>query len=135
MFYERFTISRAIALSLSVALLTAAPLLCIHPISTQIKKAQRVAMKQNREKGVVPGTRISPSRLATIPRPASTQGPLAHAPERENKEEVGGGEDHFNAPVLVEITRAAGLPLPESTWNETEVPGMRAPSVSPETAQ
>jgi hypothetical protein len=135
MFYERFTISRAIALSLSVALLSAAPLLCIHPISAQIKKAQRVAMKQNRERDVVPGSRTSPSRLATIPRPTSTQGPLAHAPQRGIKEEVGGGENHFTAPVLVEVTRAAGLPLPEPTWNETEVPGMRAPSVSPETAQ
>lgn len=135
MFYERFTIPRAIALSLSVAILTAAPLLCIHPISVQIKKAQRVAMKQNRERGVVPASRISPSRLATIPRPASTQGPLAHAPERENREEVRDGENPFNAPVLVEVTRAAGLPVPAPTWNETEVPGMRASSVSPETAK
>ena len=135
MSYQRFSISRAIALGLSVALLTVAPLLCIHPISAQIKKAQRVAMKQNRERGMVPGSRTSSSRLATIPRPASAQGPLAHTPQRENKEDVGGGENHFKALVLVEVTRAAGLPVPEPTWNETEVPGMRAKSVSPETAQ
>jgi len=135
MSYQRFTISRAIALSLSVALLTAAPLLCIHPISAQIKKAQRVAMKQRREGGVVPGSRALSSRLATNPRPASAQGPLAHTPQREHKEEVRGGENRFKAPDLVEVTRAAGLPVPEPTWNETEVPGMRVTPVSPETAQ
>ncbi|HYR03270.1 MAG TPA: hypothetical protein VES58_08000 [Syntrophobacteria bacterium] len=135
MSYQRFSISRAIALSLSVALLTAAPLLCIHPISAQIKKAQRVAMKQNRERGVVPGSRTSSTRFATIPRPASAQGPLAHTPQREKKEEAGGGENQFKAPGLVEVTKAAALPVPEPTWNGTEVPGMRATSVSPETAQ
>jgi len=136
MFYERFTISRAIGLSLSVALLTAAPLLCIHPISAQIKKAQLVAMKQHRERAVVSGSRTSPSRLATIPRPASTQGPLAHAPLGATEEAVRDGENLFTAPAaLVEVTRAAGLPVPEPRWNETEVPGMRASSVSPETAQ
>lgn len=133
MSYQRFSISRAIALSLSVALLTAAPFLCIHPISAQIKKAQRVAMKQNRQRGVVPGSRTSSSHLATIPRPASAQGPLAHTPLREKKEEVGGGENHFKAPGLVEVTRAAGLPVPEPTW--TEVAGMRVTPVASETAQ
>jgi hypothetical protein len=135
MSYQRFSISRAIALSLSVALLTAAPLLCIHPISAQIKKAQRVAMKQNRERGMVPGSRTSSSRLATIPRPAPAPGPSAQTPQRENKEGAGSGENHFKAPVLVEVTRAAGLPVPEPAWNKTKVPGMGAMSVSPETAQ
>jgi hypothetical protein len=135
MSYQRFTFSRAIALSLSVALLTAAPLLCIHPICTQINKAQRVAMKQNRERGVVPGRRTSPSRLAAIPRPASTPGPLAHTARCDNKEEAGGGESHLKAPLLVEVTRAAGLPLPEPAWNEMQVPGMTAPSASPATGQ
>jgi hypothetical protein len=132
--YQRYTISRAIALSLSVALLAAAPLLCIHPISAQIKKAQRMAMKQHRERGVVPGSRILPSRLATASRPASTQGPLAHNLQRENKEEVAGGENPFKAPVLIGVARDAGLPLPQPTLNETEVPGMRG-TVPPETAQ
>jgi hypothetical protein len=132
--YQRFTIWRVIALSLSVTLLTAAPLLCIHPISAQIKKAQRVAMKQQREKGVVLGSRTSPFRLATTPRPGSNQGPWPHNLQRENKEQVAGGKNPFKAPVLVEVTRDAGLPLPESTVNETEVPGMRG-AVSPETEQ
>jgi len=135
MSYQRFTISRAIALSLSVALLTAAPLLCIHPISAQIKKAQRVAMKQRREGGVVPGSRALSSRLVTNPRPVSAQGPLAHTPQRENKDEVRGEENRFKTPSLVEVTRAAGLPVSEPGWNETEVPGMRVTPVSPETAQ
>jgi len=132
--YQRFTVSRAIALSLSVALLTAAPLLCIHPISAQIKKAQRVAMKQQRERGEVLGSRTSLPRVATAQRPTSTQGPLAHNLQRENKEEAAGGENRITPPVLVELTRDASLPLPESTLNETEVPGMRG-TVPLETAK
>jgi hypothetical protein len=129
---QRFTISRAIALSLSVTLLTAAPLLCMHPISAQIRKAQGVAVKHDRERRVVPDSRLPSCRVATIPRPASAQGPLAHTPRRDKKEEVVSGENHFGVPVLVEVTGAAGPPLPEPTCNEPEVPGMRATSVSPE---
>jgi len=135
MLYERFTISRAIALSLSVALLTAAPLLCIRPISAQIKKAQLVAMKQKRERGMVPGSGTLSSRLAASTHPASAQAALAHTPQRGTAKEVRDGENPFKAPDLVEVTRAAGLPVPEPTWNETEMPGMRSIPVSQETAE
>jgi hypothetical protein len=132
MYHQKFSISRALALSLSVALLTAAPLLCIHPISAQLKRAQRVAMKQHRE---VPGSRTSSSRLATSLRRASAPGALARTPQRGTKEEVRDGENRFKAPGLVEVTRAAGLPVPEPTWTETEIPGMRVTPVVPERAQ
>jgi len=132
--YQRFTISRAIALSLSVALLTAAPLLCIHPITAQIKKAQRVAMKQHQERGAIPGNRTLPSRLATTPRPTPAPGPLAPTPQGEGKEEPAGGENTLRASILGEVTRGAGVPLPEPTLPETEVPGMRG-TVLPETTR
>jgi hypothetical protein len=85
---------------------------------------------------VVPGNRTSfPPLLATSPRPAAAQGALAHAPQREDREAVRDGENRFKAPILIEVTRAECLPVPEPTWNETEIPDTRVTPVASEAAQ
>jgi hypothetical protein len=130
MYYQRFSVSRAVALSLSVAFLTAAPLLCVHPISTQVKRAQRAAMQHSPQGGTALSARVSTSRFAESLRPAVAERALTH--------QSGNGEPRVDGECGAKacgIVNAGTLRGTQPERKETKPPGVAMRPLSFESVQ